>query len=93
MTSKTKPSRAKRGSACTDFSSTKRNARSIGQFSDEHDVVRHDLAVAVELRDLTDPTCGPHAMQLLLDDVVTMKMKAEGASNTMIIDQWPNSPR
>ena len=30
----------------------------------------HDLAVALELRDLSDPADGPHAMQLLLDDVL-----------------------
>jgi phenylalanyl-tRNA synthetase alpha chain len=30
----------------------------------------HDLAVALELRDLSDPAAGPHAMQSLLDDVL-----------------------
>jgi phenylalanyl-tRNA synthetase alpha chain len=30
----------------------------------------HDLEVALELRDLSDPSHGPHAMQLLLDDVL-----------------------
>ncbi len=30
----------------------------------------HDLAVALELRDLSDPAGGPHAMQSLLDDVL-----------------------
>ncbi len=30
----------------------------------------HDLEVALELRDLSDPAGGPHAMQLLLDDVL-----------------------
>ena len=29
-----------------------------------------DLAVALELRDLSDPAGGPHAMQSLLDDVL-----------------------
>ena len=30
----------------------------------------HDLEVALELRDLSDPAGGPHAMQSLLDDVL-----------------------
>jgi phenylalanyl-tRNA synthetase alpha chain len=30
----------------------------------------HDLAVALELRDLSDPAGGPHAMQSLLDNVL-----------------------
>ena len=30
----------------------------------------HDLQVALELRDLSDPADGPHAMQLLLDEVL-----------------------
>ncbi|MCU1613730.1 MAG: ferredoxin-fold anticodon-binding protein [Frankiales bacterium] len=30
-----------------------------------------DLQAALELRDLSDPAAGPHAMQLLLDDVLT----------------------
>jgi phenylalanyl-tRNA synthetase alpha chain len=30
----------------------------------------HDLGVALELRDLSDPADGPHAMQVLLDDVL-----------------------
>ncbi len=30
----------------------------------------HDLEVALELRDLSDPADGPHAMQVLLDDVL-----------------------
>ena len=30
----------------------------------------HDLQVALELRDLSDPADGPHAMQLLLDHVL-----------------------
>lgn len=30
----------------------------------------HDIEVALELRDLSDPTGGPHAMQVLLDDVL-----------------------
>jgi phenylalanyl-tRNA synthetase alpha chain len=30
----------------------------------------HDLEVALELRDLSDPAHGPHAMQALLDDVL-----------------------
>jgi phenylalanyl-tRNA synthetase alpha chain len=30
----------------------------------------HDLVVALELRDLSDPAGGPHAMQWLLDDVL-----------------------
>jgi phenylalanyl-tRNA synthetase alpha chain len=29
------------------------------------------LTAALSVRDLTDPSCGPHAMQSLLDDVVT----------------------
>ncbi|WP_232666219.1 PheS-related mystery ligase SrmL [Pseudonocardia sp. TRM90224] len=29
-----------------------------------------ELAAALELRDLSDPACGPHAMQILLDDAV-----------------------
>jgi phenylalanyl-tRNA synthetase alpha chain len=31
----------------------------------------HDLEVALELRDLSDPADGPHAMQLLLEDLLT----------------------
>jgi phenylalanyl-tRNA synthetase alpha chain len=31
----------------------------------------HDLKAALELRDLSDPAAGPHAMQLLLDEVLT----------------------
>src|SRR5918998_2215891 len=30
----------------------------------------HDIEVALELRDLSDPADGPHAMQVLLDDVL-----------------------
>jgi len=30
----------------------------------------HDLKVALELRDLSDPAGGPHAMQRLLDDLL-----------------------
>jgi phenylalanyl-tRNA synthetase alpha chain len=31
----------------------------------------HDLQAALELRDLSDPADGPHAMQLLLEHALT----------------------
>ncbi|GAA4967088.1 hypothetical protein [Kineococcus glutinatus] len=37
-----------------------------------------DLTAALELRDLTDPAAGPHAMQLLLDDVLAALTAAWG---------------
>ncbi|MGY1616736.1 hypothetical protein ACI797_08320 [Geodermatophilus sp. SYSU D00691] len=39
-----------------------------------------DLKVALELRDLSDPAGGPHAMQLLLDDVLTALTDAWGCT-------------
>lgn len=30
----------------------------------------HELCAALQLRDLSDPGQGPHAMQILLDEVV-----------------------
>ncbi|SFP77069.1 phenylalanyl-tRNA synthetase alpha chain [Geodermatophilus dictyosporus] len=40
----------------------------------------HDLEVALELRDLSDPAGGPHAMQLLLEDVLTALTDAWGCT-------------
>ncbi|SDX60632.1 phenylalanyl-tRNA synthetase alpha chain [Geodermatophilus africanus] len=40
----------------------------------------HDLAVALELRDLSDPVGGPHAVQALLDDVLAALTGAWGCS-------------
>ena len=39
-----------------------------------------DLKVALELRDLSDPAGGPHAMQLLLEDVLTALTDAWGCT-------------
>jgi phenylalanyl-tRNA synthetase alpha chain len=39
-----------------------------------------DLRAALELRDLSDPAAGPHAMQLLLDDVLTALTGAWGCT-------------
>jgi phenylalanyl-tRNA synthetase alpha chain len=40
----------------------------------------HDLKVALELRDLSNPADGPHAMQLLLRDVLTTLTDAWGCT-------------